>query len=224
MLYHASHPQWPSRPPLELAPSGSQIERGRLSRIFAERTRAEPSPFAAAVSLTQPAAVSRHSRQSPSLPPPQQRASSENPNGFTPQHGPSRLFLFMMSKRELKDLGPALAYRPTHRGPTVTARVSTGPPAPRKKEAVADVNKNKRPRRAAADAATGALDGADTAVAELKDVHASQSIALTSHDALAAMLWPAHTVVVTLHTSERAFVSAGRRGTYWCGIRRPRRL
>ena len=31
----------------------------------------------------------------------------------------------------------------------------------------------------------------------------SQSIALTSHDALAAMLWPAHTVVVTLHTSER---------------------
>ena len=108
-----------------------------------------------------------------------------------------------MSKRELKDLGPALAYRPTHRGPTVTARVSTGPPAPRKKEAVADVNQNKRPRRAAADAASGALDGADTAVAELKDVHASQSIALTSHDALAAMLWPAHTVVVTLHTSER---------------------
>ena len=51
MLYHASHPQWPSRPPLELAPSGSQIERGRLSRTLAERAPVEPSPFAAAVYL-----------------------------------------------------------------------------------------------------------------------------------------------------------------------------
>ena len=49
-------PQWPSRPPLELAPSGSQIERGRLSRTFAERTRAEPSPFAV---RRPPSAVSR---------------------------------------------------------------------------------------------------------------------------------------------------------------------
>ena len=62
MLYHASHPQWPSRPPLELAPSGSQIERGRLSRTVAGRTRTEPSPFAAAASR-QPSAVQPYSRQ-----------------------------------------------------------------------------------------------------------------------------------------------------------------
>ena len=62
MLYHASHPQWPSRPPLELAPSGSQIERGRLSRTVAGRTRIEPSPFAAAASR-QPSAVQPYSRQ-----------------------------------------------------------------------------------------------------------------------------------------------------------------
>lgn len=48
-----------------------------------------------------------------------------------------------------------------------------------------------------------ALNGSETTVAELKGVHASQSIALTTHDALAAMPWPARTVVVTLHTSER---------------------
>ena len=34
--------------------------------------------------------------------------------------------------RELKWLGPTTPYRPTHRGPTVTARISTGPPAPRR--------------------------------------------------------------------------------------------
>ena len=34
--------------------------------------------------------------------------------------------------RELKWLGPELTYRPTHRGATVTARVSTGPKAPRR--------------------------------------------------------------------------------------------
>ena len=62
VLYHASHPQWPSRPPLELAPSGSQIERGRLSRTVAGRTRIEPSPFAAAASR-QPSAVQPYSRQ-----------------------------------------------------------------------------------------------------------------------------------------------------------------
>jgi len=56
MLYHASHPQWPSRPPLELAPSGSQIERGRLSRTVAERTRSSPQPSAVS---RQPAAGSR---------------------------------------------------------------------------------------------------------------------------------------------------------------------
>ena len=61
-LYHASHPQWPSRPPLELAPSGSQIERGRLSRTVAGRTRTEPSPFAAAAGR-QPSAVQPYSRQ-----------------------------------------------------------------------------------------------------------------------------------------------------------------
>ena len=33
--------------------------------------------------------------------------------------------------RELQGLGPILPYRPTHRGPTVTARKSTGPPAPK---------------------------------------------------------------------------------------------
>ena len=35
-------------------------------------------------------------------------------------------------KREIADLGPAETYRPTHRGATVTARVSKGPKAPRK--------------------------------------------------------------------------------------------
>lgn len=35
--------------------------------------------------------------------------------------------------RELKDLGPELEYRPTHRGPTVTAKKSSGPKAPRKR-------------------------------------------------------------------------------------------
>lgn len=34
--------------------------------------------------------------------------------------------------RELADLGPAELYRPTHRGATVTARKSNGPPAPRR--------------------------------------------------------------------------------------------
>lgn len=34
--------------------------------------------------------------------------------------------------RELEGLGPVLPYAPSHRGPTVTARVSNGPPAPRK--------------------------------------------------------------------------------------------
>ena len=33
--------------------------------------------------------------------------------------------------RELQGLGPILPYGPTHRGPTVTARKSTGPPAPK---------------------------------------------------------------------------------------------
>lgn len=36
-------------------------------------------------------------------------------------------------KRELVGLGPVEQFRPTHRGPTVTARKSSGPPAPRKR-------------------------------------------------------------------------------------------
>ena len=38
------------------------------------------------------------------------------------------------AKRELAGLGPMETYRPTHRGPTVTARVDSGPKAPRKSE------------------------------------------------------------------------------------------
>ena len=34
--------------------------------------------------------------------------------------------------RELRDLGPVQPYRPRHRGATVTAPISSGPPAPRR--------------------------------------------------------------------------------------------
>ena len=68
MLYHASHPQWPSRPPLELAPSGSQIERAAGS-VAPSRSECEPSRRRS----PQPAAGSR---QSPALPPPQQQRAS----------------------------------------------------------------------------------------------------------------------------------------------------
>ena len=36
-------------------------------------------------------------------------------------------------KQFIRFLGPTTLYRPTHRGPTVTALVSKGPPAPRRR-------------------------------------------------------------------------------------------
>ena len=114
----------------------------------------------------------------------------------------SLFFIILMSKRELKELGPALPYGPMYRGPTTTAIVSKGPQAPRR-QPQDDASNNKRPKRAAATAAINALDGAHITVAELNGVHASQSIALTSFDALQAMTWPENTVVLTLHTNER---------------------